>query len=138
MIHPQDDWTQRYNCAHRDRDGLVCRVCADAEIERLKGELEKIRVAPCPACVSEHGRSDPQCPYCKGSGRCPSSGQQRAEASLATADASLKALVEHWREKAAQVDGFHATMAIGWKVCANELSQLLDPPVVQEDEKSTS
>jgi hypothetical protein len=27
---------------------------------------------PCPHCVSEFGKADPACPYCKGSGVCPS------------------------------------------------------------------
>ncbi len=29
-------------------------------------------VPPCPACVSEYGAADAQCPHCGGSGRCPS------------------------------------------------------------------
>lgn len=33
----------------------------------------------------------------------------------------LTARIKRWREKAAEVDTFHATMAVGWKTCADEL-----------------
>ena len=37
----------------------------------------------------------------------------------------LHSLVERWRQKGAQIDSFHATMGIGYKVCANELEAAL-------------
>ena len=38
---------------------------------------------------------------------------------------ALQRLISQWREKAAVTDSFHATMGIGWKVCADELEALL-------------
>ncbi len=44
----------------------------------------------------------------------------------------LLALVEQWRKEAALIDSFHATMALGYKVCADQLAALL-PPVGRPD-----
>lgn len=38
-------WTQKYNCRHRDRDGIVCRVCADTEIAILEHEVRDLRAS---------------------------------------------------------------------------------------------
>lgn len=49
------------------------------------------------------------------------------EASYIQLVSALREKVTAWRMKAAQVDTFHATMATGWKVCADDLDQLLAP-----------
>ena len=38
---------------------------------------------------------------------------------------ALRALIVKWRANGARIDGFHATMGIGWKVCADELAAAL-------------
>lgn len=38
----------------------------------------------------------------------------------------VQGLVQRWRDEAARKDSFHATMGIGWKVCAKELEAALD------------
>lgn len=40
----------------------------------------------------------------------------------------LRKLIAKWRQKAAVVDSFHATMGTGWTICANELETLLADP----------
>jgi len=37
----------------------------------------------------------------------------------------IQRLIEEWRQEAAIKDSFHATMGIGWKVCADELEARL-------------
>jgi hypothetical protein len=37
----------------------------------------------------------------------------------------LWSLVKQWRREAAQIDSFHATMGTGYKVCANQLEDVL-------------
>ena len=60
-----------------------------------------------------------------GNERCPGC-QQPAPVPFGDArEAALRSLVEHWRARAAVTDTFHATMGIGWKVCATELEALL-------------
>jgi hypothetical protein len=50
--------------------------------------------------------------------------------------ASIRALIDKWQREGAIKDTFHATMGIGWKVCAEELSAVLAsvPPPPQDDE----
>jgi hypothetical protein len=38
---------------------------------------------------------------------------------------TLQDLAKSWREKAREVDGYHATMGTGWHVCADELDSAL-------------
>jgi hypothetical protein len=42
--------------------------------------------------------------------------------------AALEALVAKWRNEGAVKDTFHATMGIGWKVCADDLEAALAAP----------
>ena len=52
--------------------------------------------------------------------------------------AAVARLVPLWREKAAQLDAVHATMGIGYKVCANELAEALAAALAQpQDEGPT-
>jgi len=37
----------------------------------------------------------------------------------------IKALVETWRAEGSRLDSAHATMGIGWRVCADELEAAL-------------
>jgi hypothetical protein len=39
---------------------------------------------------------------------------------------ALRALVAKWRARKAVIDSHHATMGIGWEVCADELEALLE------------
>ncbi len=40
---------------------------------------------------------------------------------------TLERLVQKWRTKADEVDGYHATMGTGWHACADELEAALRP-----------
>lgn len=42
-----------------------------------------------------------------------------------TSGVTLLALISRWRREAAQIDSFHATMGTGYKVCANQLEEVL-------------
>ena len=39
-------------------------------------------------------------------------------------DDGIAALIQRWRNEASVKDSFHATMGVGWKVCADELEAL--------------
>jgi len=80
---------------------------------------------PCPHCVSEYGKADPSCPYCKGSGACPSSVDP------------LLALVAQWREHIRQIENEEEKQTdqnrrlycdgklSGFRYCANALEAVL-------------
>ena len=38
---------------------------------------------------------------------------------------SLRALVAQWREKAALTEMFHASMGLGWGICADDLEAVI-------------
>lgn len=68
------------------------------------------------------GESHGPCGICPGCMRRAHTGELSVST---TPDASLRALVEQWRTKGAQIDAFHATMGVGYKACADELESLL-------------
>ena len=45
----------------------------------------------------------------------------------------LETLIAKWRQKAASVDSFHATMGTGWHVCAEELEAILNSAATEHE-----
>lgn len=96
-------------------DWAVLRRYLSAQQERIAAlERERDTVHYCAECFKQLTGLDYTAEAWKARA-------EQAEATLA----SVRALREQWRARAARVDTVHATIGIGWKACADDLDHAL-------------